>query len=104
MSYHVTKTHRPDCSDSTKHETTSCLTNSVDDGAEVALLQDVLQLVVGVSATGVQVLPDCPAEEEGVLRNNGQPRPAGRTNKKGHRSIKINSNKSRLQRNDASHS
>lgn len=42
----------------------------------MALVQDVQQLLVQVSPTGVQILPDGPAEEKGVLRNNSQSRPA----------------------------
>lgn len=42
----------------------------------MALVQNIQQLLVQVSPTGVQILPDGPAEEKWVLRNNGQPGPA----------------------------
>lgn len=53
------------------------LTHSVHRSAEVTLLQDIQQLRVRVSPTRVQILPDGPTEQEGVLGNYGQPRPAG---------------------------
>lgn len=53
-----------------------CLTHPADHRAEVALLQDVQELLLWVTPTRVQVLPDGAAEKEGVLRNNGQPGPA----------------------------
>lgn len=42
----------------------------------MALLQDVQQLLLPMSPTGIQILSDRPTEKEGVLRNNGQPGPA----------------------------
>lgn len=53
------------------------LTHSLDHSAEVTLLQDIQQLRVRVSPTRVQVLPDAPAEQKGVLGNDGQAGPAG---------------------------
>lgn len=50
-------------------------THPADHRAEVALVHHVQQLLVSVSPTRVQILPDGPAEQEGVLGNNGQPRP-----------------------------
>lgn len=42
----------------------------------MALVQNIQQLLIHVLPTGVQILPDGPAEKKGVLRNNGQPGPA----------------------------
>jgi len=55
------------------------LTHPVHHRAEVALGHDVQQLPVRVAAARVQVLPDGAAEQEGVLRDDGQPGPADGT-------------------------
>lgn len=52
-------------------------THPVDRSAQVTLLQHIQQLQVRVLPTRVQILPDGPTEQEGVLGNYGQPRPAG---------------------------
>lgn len=47
------------------------LTHSVDHIAQVTLRQDIQQLRVRVSPTRVQILPDGPTEQEGILGNDG---------------------------------
>lgn len=47
------------------------LTHSVDHIAEVTLHQDVQQLRFRVLPTWVQILPDGPTEQEGILGNDG---------------------------------